>query len=113
MMQAIQLAEGKTSLWMYFPHTAAMCTLIALAVCNGPLLYDFTIIYKGSLDGTVLVFVIATVLLTLVDLIGFLHIWGITIDIISSISVILAVGFCVDYSCHIAYRFLHRNGSEM
>ena len=39
-----------------------MCTLIALAVCNGPLLYDFTIIYKGSLDGTVLVFVIATVL---------------------------------------------------
>ena len=62
MMQAIQLAEGKTSLWMYFPHTAAMCTLIALAVCNGPLLYDFTIIYKGSLDGTVLVFVIATVL---------------------------------------------------
>ena len=84
------MAEGKTSLWMYFPHTAAMCTLIALAVCNGPLLYDFTIIYKvtimiiiasiykviimiiitiimttiskGSLDGTVLVFVIATVL---------------------------------------------------
>ena len=37
---------GKTSLWLYFPHTAAMCTLIALAVCNGPLLYDFTIIYK-------------------------------------------------------------------
>ena len=32
----------------------------ALVVCNGPLLYDFTIIYKGSLDGTVLVFVIAT-----------------------------------------------------
>jgi len=60
--QTIQLAEGKTSVWQYFPHTAAMCTLIALAVCNGPLLYDFTIIYKGSLDGTVLVFVIATVL---------------------------------------------------
>ena len=60
--QTIQLAEGKTSVWMYFPHTAAMCTLIALAVCNGPLLYDFTIIYKGSLDGTVLVFVITTVL---------------------------------------------------
>jgi len=60
--QTIVLAEGKTTLWMYFPHTAAMCTLIALAVCNGPLLYDFTIIYKGSLDGTVLVFVITTVL---------------------------------------------------
>ena len=43
------MAEGKTSLWMYFPHTAAMCTLIALAVCNGPLLYDFTIIYKVTI----------------------------------------------------------------
>ena len=32
-----------------------MCVLIALAVCNGPLLYDYTLIYKGSLNGTVLV----------------------------------------------------------
>ena len=36
-------------MWTYFPHTAAMCTLIALAVCNGPLLYDFTIIYKVTI----------------------------------------------------------------
>lgn len=66
--KSIILAEGvngsllRTSLWTYFPHTAAMCTLIALAVCNGPLLYDFIVVYKGSLDGTVLVFVIGTVL---------------------------------------------------
>jgi len=35
-----------------------MCVLIALAVCNGPLLYDYTLIYKGSLNGTVLVTII-------------------------------------------------------
>ncbi len=35
-----------------------MCVLIALAVCNGPLLYDYTLIYKGSLNGTVLVIII-------------------------------------------------------
>ena len=63
-----------------------------------------TLLLLGSLRLCLLVLV--TVLLTLVDLIGFLHFWGITIDIISSISVILAVGFCVDYSCHIAHRFL-------
>ena len=39
-----------------------MCVLIALAVCNGPLLYDYTLIYKGSLDGTVLACVIGTIL---------------------------------------------------
>ena len=38
----------RTSLWAYFPHCAAMCVLIALAVCNAPLLYDFTLIYKVS-----------------------------------------------------------------
>ena len=43
-------------------HCAAMCVLIALAVCNGPLLYDYTLIYKGSLDGTVLACVIGTIL---------------------------------------------------
>ena len=62
-----------------------------------------TLLLLGSLRLCLLV--LATVLLTLVDLIGFLHFWGITIDIISCINIILAVGFCVDYSCHIAHRF--------
>lgn len=60
--ERIVLREGRTTLWAYFPHCAAMCTLIALAVCNAPLLYDFTLIYKGSLDGSVLTAVIATIL---------------------------------------------------
>ena len=44
----IMLREGKTSLWSYFSHCSAMCVLIALAVCQGPLLYDYTLIYKVS-----------------------------------------------------------------
>ena len=52
---SILIREGRTTLWSYFAHCSAMCVLIALAVCNGPLLYDYTLIYKGSLDGTVLV----------------------------------------------------------
>ena len=60
---SILLSQGKTSLtWSYFSHCSAMCVLIALAVCNGPLLYDYTLIYKGSLDSAVLTCVIATIL---------------------------------------------------
>ena len=83
-------AEGPfTTLWSYFPHCSAMCVLIALAVVNAPLLYDFTLIYKvcytstllfystvvvdqtdqifflcfqGSLDGAVLLHVVSTIL---------------------------------------------------
>ena len=60
---SILLKEGRTSLtWSYFSHCSAMCVLIALAVCQGPMLYDYTLIYKGSLDSAVLTCVIATVL---------------------------------------------------
>ena len=55
-------SSSASSLWSHFPHCSAMCVLIALAVCNAPLLYDFTLIYKGSLDGAVLSHVVATIL---------------------------------------------------
>ena len=62
-VSSILLKEGRTSLtWSYFSHCSAMCVLIALAVCQGPMLYDYTLIYKGSLDSAVLTCVIATVL---------------------------------------------------
>ena len=50
--------------------------------------------------------VLACVVLTLVDLVGFLHFWDITIDIISCINIVLAIGLCVDYSVHICHAFL-------
>jgi len=46
------------------------------------------------------------VILTLVDIVGFLHFWGMTIDIISCVSIVLAIGLCVDYSVHIGHAFL-------
>jgi len=69
-----------------------------------------TLLLLGSIRLCILV--LATVLLTIVDLVGFLHFWGITIDIISCINIILAVGFCVDYSCHIAHSYLASSGSS-
>ena len=52
------------------------------------------------------ILVILAIILTLTDIIGFLHFWGITIDIISCINIVLAIGLCVDYSVHICHAFL-------
>ena len=49
--------------------------------------------------------ILATVLATLTDIIGFLHFWGVTIDIVSSINLVIAVGLCVDYSVHVAHAY--------
>ena len=54
--------------------------------------------------------VVFMVTLSLTDIIGFLHFWDITIDIISCINIVLAVGLCVDYSVHIGHSYLIAKG---
>ncbi|KAK7869725.1 hypothetical protein R5R35_011794 [Gryllus longicercus] len=48
--------------WGYFTHCAALCVLLAIAVCNAPLLYDYTVVYRCSLDNAVLACVIGAIL---------------------------------------------------
>ena len=50
------------------------------------------------------------VVLSLVDVGGFMHFWGITIDTVSCVNLIIAIGLCVDYSAHIAHRFTEEKG---
>ena len=58
------------------------------------------------------VMVILIVLCTLTDIVGFLHFWGITIDILSCVNIVLAIGLCVDYSVHIGHAFLIAKGNS-
>ena len=55
--------------------------------------------------------VLACVLLTLVCVGGFMHFWGLTIEVVSTVNLVIAVGLCVDYSAHIAHNFLGQSGS--
>ena len=52
------------------------------------------------------VIVLLCVLLTLVNVGGFIHFWGLTIDTVSCTNIIISIGLCVDYSAHIAHAFL-------
>ena len=69
------------------------------------------VVLLANLRISALVFL--TVLLTLVDIVGFLHFWGITVDIISCVNIVLAVGLCVDYSVHIGHAFIVAKGEKM
>lgn len=46
------------------------------------------------------------VLLTLVNVCGFMQRWGLTVDLVSCIGLELAVGLCVDYAAHVGHTFL-------
>lgn len=58
----ITLKEGNSNRWSYFTHCAALCVLVAVGVCNAPLLHDYTVVYRGSLDDTVLACIIGGIL---------------------------------------------------
>lgn len=38
-----------------------------------------------------------------------MHVWGLTIDIVSCIALQLAVGLCVDYAAHIGHTFMTKS----
>ena len=54
--------------------------------------------------------VMMMVAITLVDIVGYLYFWDITIDIVSCINIVISVGLCVDYSVHIGHCFVVRKG---
>ena len=69
-----------------------------------------TLLLLGDLFVCFLVLLI--VIMTLVDIVGFMHFWGLTIDILSAVNIVLAIGLCVDYAVHIAHAFLRSEGSR-
>jgi len=56
--------------------------------------------------------VLFSVVLTLVNVAGFMHFWGLTVDTVSCTNLIIAIGLCVDYSAHIAHSFMMCTGSR-
>ena len=47
-----------------------------------------------------------------VDVGGCMYFWGLTIDTVTSINLIVAIGLTVDYSAHIAHTFMVTPGDR-
>lgn len=41
-----------------------------------------------------------------------MHFWGLTIDTVSCINLVLAIGLCVDYAAHVAHTFMTKTGTR-
>lgn len=63
-----------------------------------------TILLIGDLQMCFLIFI--CVVLTMVNVMGFMQKWGLTIDLVTCIGLQLALGLCVDYASHIGHTFL-------
>ncbi|XP_064108422.1 protein patched homolog 1-like [Macrobrachium nipponense] len=54
--------------------------------------------------------VMVCVFATLVDVVALMHWWGLTINTLSAIDLVLAVGLSVDYAAHVTYTYLTLDG---
>uniref|UniRef100_A0A2P2I6N8 Niemann-Pick C1 protein-like n=1 Tax=Hirondellea gigas TaxID=1518452 RepID=A0A2P2I6N8_9CRUS len=69
-----------------------------------------TILLLANLSTALCVFFCVT--MTLVEVMALMQWWGLTIDTVSCINLVLCIGLCVDYSAHIGLHFLQVNGSR-
>ena len=69
---------------------------VAILLLTSPFLMDFAVILLVSLGFVALIF----------ELFGLMYIWGVSLNSISMINLVMAIGFSVDYSAHIAHAFL-------
>ena len=56
--------------------------------------------------------ILSCVLFTMVDVLGLIYLWGMTLDPLTLICNIIGVGLSVDYGAHIAHAYIISKGSK-
>ena len=92
-------------MFIYAEQFAAVVgsTIRNLAICAGTILV-ITLPYLMHPGITALVFLSFGSLLF--ELLGLMAAWDVSLDAIAMIIIIMAIGFSVDYTCHIAHAFM-------
>ncbi|CAJ1406774.1 unnamed protein product, partial [Effrenium voratum] len=79
-----------------------------LAVCGGVILI---VIFALVPNPRIAIWVVLCVTLSIVDTLGYMYFWDVTISGVSTIYVLICVGLAVDYAAHIAHMFKESTGT--
>jgi len=56
--------------------------------------------------------VFLVVVMTVVDILGCMNMWGLAIDNVSVIQLVISVGLCIDYAAHVGHNFMLHQGTR-
>ena len=79
-----------------------------LAICGAVIL---VVIFALVPNPRIAVWVVLCVVLSIVNTLGYMYFWEVTISGVSTIYVLICVGLAVDYAAHIAHMFKESSGS--
>jgi len=72
----------------------------------------FTICFVIIADLRAALLVVLCVVMVDIDILGLMYLWGLTIDSVTIINLVLAIGLSVDYSAHVAHAFCVARGTH-
>ena len=72
----------------------------------------FLIVFITLADLCTCLLILSCVLFTMVDVLGLVYLWGMTLDPMTLICNIVGVGLSVDYGAHIAHAYIISQGSK-
>jgi len=72
----------------------------------------FVLVLLTVSDVRAALYVLLCVVMVDIDILGLMWLWGLTIDSVTIINLVLAIGLVVDYSAHIAHAFVITQGSR-
>ncbi|XP_043686569.1 NPC1-like intracellular cholesterol transporter 1 isoform X1 [Vespula pensylvanica] len=107
--------DGFVTIWSKMFSTWVTDKLIAQEVLRNIILALICVMATTAIliaEPQTCFWILLCVLLTLLNVCGFMYFWGLTIDIVSCIGLELAVGLSVDYAAHIAHAFLNASSQE-
>ena len=74
------------------------------------LLVCFVVIALLIVDPLTVLCVFINLLLIVINILGYMQVWGLNIDSVTVIMLVIALGLAVDYSAHIGRNFLEKHG---
>lgn len=79
---------------------------LSITVCFVILVIAIFMPLPLAMRALVVLLVTITVVTILLGIVGFVHFWGLTLNSMTMIQIIMCVGFCIDFSSHICHAFI-------
>ena len=103
-LQAFPIAKA-------FTHFEQYAVIPALTIQNLTIAGLSILVITGLflMNITVILLVFLGFVAHIVELFGLMYIWGVPLNLVSMIALVMAIGFSVDYSAHVAHHFVKSN----